>query len=239
MSSKQWLSRQRLDQYVVRAAREGYRSRALCRRLECHSCLCLPLLTRRPTLRFGPTGAAYKLQQIHQKTKILHSGHVALELGASPGSWTQVLVKHGLRVVGVDLLPIEPIDGATLVQGDFTSPSVQATLQEALGEGGRCDVLLSDVSPNRSGNKSLDDAAISDYCTQSLELASRCLKPGGTFVCKLLQGAELQHTLERAKPLFKTSGGLMKPAASRPKSREIYLVAKGFDPEAYSNRLFW
>ena len=102
-----------------------------------------------------------------------------------------------------------------------------------------CDVLLSDVSPNRSGNKSLDDAAISDYCTQSLELASRCLKPGGTFVCKLLQGAELQHTLERAKPLFKTSGGLMKPAASRPKSREIYLVAKGFDAEAYSNRLFW
>ena len=184
-------------------------------------------------------GAAYKLEQIHQrvKPKLLRRGEVALELGASPGSWTQVLVKHGLRVVGVDLLPIEPVDGATLFQGDFTSPAVQARLLDALGESRRCNLMLSDISPNRSGNKTLDDNRIIEYAEQSLQLAAKCLLPGGAFVCKLLDGAELRPFFDRCKPMFKTSGGIVKPRASRPKSREIYLVARGFDPDACASIL--
>ena len=133
--------------------------------------------------------------------------------------------------------PIEPVEGATLLQGDFTEDSVQRKLLDALG--GSADLLLSDVSPNRSGNASRDEAAIIEYAERSLELASRCLRPGGDFVCKLLDGAEMKPLLERAKPLFKTSGGLVKPKASRPKSREVCLVARGFDPESFAARVAW
>ena len=114
---------------------------------------------------------------------------------------------------------------------------MQRKLLDALG--GSADLLLSDVSPNRSGNASRDEAAIIEYAERSLELASRCLRPGGDFVCKLLDGAEMKPLLERAKPLFKTSGGLVKPKASRPKSREVYLVARGFDPESFAARVAW
>ena len=208
-SSRAWLSRQRVDEYVLKAAREGFRSRA-----------------------------AYKLQQISARMRppLLKRGLVALELGAAPGSWTQVLVQSGLSVVGVDLLPIEPVPGATLIQGDFTDADVQRVLLDALdalgGERRGADLLLSDISPNRSGNSHLDEARMAEYADQSLDLAARCLNPGGSFVCKLLEGSEMRELIARAKPLFKTSGGLVKPKASRPRSREIYLVARGFDPEA-------
>lgn len=217
-SSSRWLARQRVDEYVLRAAREGFRSRA-----------------------------AYKLEQISARVKppLIKRGQVALELGAAPGSWTQVLVKRGVRVVGVDLLPIEPIEGATLLQGDFTDAAVQSALLEALAGddnsdgAGRADLLLSDVSPNRSGNRSRDDAIMLEYADHCLNLAARCLKPGGSFVCKLLDGADLQPLVAHAKPMFKTSGGLVKPKASRPKSREIYLVARGFDPDCFAARAAW
>ena len=210
-SSSRWLARQRVDEYVLRAAREGYRSRA-----------------------------AYKLEQINARMRpaLLRRGAVALELGAAPGSWSQVLVKHGVRVVGVDLLPIEPVEGATFVRGDFTEPTVQRALLAALGDSG-ADLLLSDVSPNRSGNAGRDEAAIIEYAEQGLELATRCLRPGGAFVCKLLDGAELKPLFERAKPMFKTSGGIVRPRASRAKSREVYLVARGFDPDSYAARTGW
>ena len=206
-SSSRWLARQRVDEYVIRAAREGFRSRA-----------------------------AYKLEQINAKFKpsILRKGQVALELGAAPGGWSQVMVKHGMRVVGGDLLPIEPLDGATFFKGDFTDAGVQRTLLEALGEEQRADVLLSDMSPNRSGNFSRDEAYMMEYADQGLTLASRCLRPGGSLIWKLLDGAELKPLFTRAKGMFKTSGGLFKSKASRPKSREVYLVARGFDPDAYA-----
>jgi 23S rRNA methylase len=206
-SSSRWLARQKVDEYVLRAARDGYRSRA-----------------------------AYKLEQISARIKprLLQRGLVALELGAAPGSWTQVLVKHGIGVVGVDLLPIEPVEGATLMQGDFTDPTVQKAMLAALpSEDGLCDILLSDVSPNRSGTASRDDAAITEYAEEGLSIAARCLRPGGTFVCKLLDGSDMRSLFARAKPMFTVSGGLVKPKASRPKSREIYLVARGFNPDAY------
>ena len=175
---------------------------------------------------------------------LLRRGQVALELGCAPGSWTQVLVKHGMRVVGVDLLPVEPVSGATLLQGDFTETAMQHTLLEALAEksrdgDGRADLLLSDVSPNRSGNASRDEAGMIECAEHSLALAARCLKPGGAFVCKLLDGAELKPLFARAKPMFTVSGGLVKPKASRPKSREIYLVARGFNPDAFAARAGW
>jgi 23S rRNA (uridine2552-2'-O)-methyltransferase len=215
MSSARWLARQRVDEWVLKAQREGYRSRA-----------------------------AYKLQQISARMKppLLRRGLVALELGAAPGSWTQVLVKHGLQVVGVDLLPIEPVEGATLLRGDFTDETVQQRLLAALAEGGgdgQADLLLSDVSPSRSGNATLDGARMLECNESSLALATRCLRPGGTFVCKVLEGAELRPLMERTKPMFTTSGGLVKPKASRPRSREVYLVARGFDPESFAARTAW
>lgn len=205
MNSARWAQRQKLDRYVLQATREGYRSRA-----------------------------AYKLKQIAAKVRprLLRRGDVALELGAAPGSWSQVMAEGGLRVVGVDLAPCEPLDGCTFVQGDFTDAAVQLELLEALGAAQQADLLVSDVSPNRSGHRSLDESRLADYAEQSLALARRCLRPGGSFVCKLLQGAELQPLLRRSKPLFKT-GALIKPPASRQESAEIYFCARGFNVEAY------
>ena len=196
------MARQLRDRYVLQAQREGYRSRA-----------------------------AYKLLQLDAKSKprLLRAGAVALEVGASPGSWTQVMAKSGLRVVGVDLLPCEPIDGSAFVQGDFTDERVQRRLLDELD--GPADLVVSDVSPNRSGHGSLDEARLAAYAEQSIALARQCLKPGGSFVCKLLQGAELQPLLGRVKPLF-DKGALAKPPASRSKL-EIYFIARGFKPEAF------
>lgn len=213
--SRQWVARQRVDEYVLRAAREGYRSRA-----------------------------AYKLLQMNARIKpaLLQRGKVALEVGAAPGSWTQVLIKHGLHVVGIDLLPMQPVEGATLLQGDFTDQGVQRQLLAALGAydaSERADLLLSDVAPNRSGNASIDQARIFDCAERSLELAQRCLRPGGSFLCKLLDGAETKPFLQRVKPMFKSSGNLVKPPSSRPRSRELYLVARGFDPDAFAARGGW
>ena len=149
---------------------------------------------------------------------------------------------HGVRVVGIDLLPVEPVNGATLLRGDFTKPDVQAELLDALREqsgsgSGVADLLLSDVSPNRSGNASLDEAGMVACAEASLSLAARCLRPGGSFVCKLLEGSDTRELVARAKPMFKAAGGLVKPKASRPKSREVYLVARGFDPDAYASQM--
>ena len=127
--TNRWMNRQRLDKYVLQAKREGYRSRAV-----------------------------YKLKQINAKTRppLLRRGQVALELGAAPGSWTQVLLENGMRVVAVDVLPMESMDGeVTFVQGDFTEDAVQEQLLEAIGDHGKVDLILSDLSPNRSGQRSL------------------------------------------------------------------------------------
>ena len=105
--------------------------------------------------------------------------------------------------------------------------AVQQRLLEALG--GRADLILSDVSPNRSGHHSLDEARLVEYVDQSLEIAHKCLRPGGDFLCKLLQGAEMKPLISRTKSSFAT-GALIKPPASRQKSAEIYLCARGFQP---------
>jgi 23S rRNA (uridine2552-2'-O)-methyltransferase len=206
-SSTQWLQRQRADEYVLKAAREGYRSRA-----------------------------AYKLLQMNAKNRppLLQPRHVALDLGAAPGSWMQVMANHEMEVVGVDLLPCSPIDGTAFVQGDFTDEDIQEQLLKALA--GRADLVVSDVSPDRSGNKILDSARITDLAEEAIALSRRCLKPGGSFVCKLLQGADLNPLLARCKPLF-AKGSMVKPPASRQKSKEVYFIGRGWKPKAYDQ--FW
>jgi 23S rRNA (uridine2552-2'-O)-methyltransferase len=125
--SARWRARQRADEYVVKAMREGYRSRA-----------------------------AYKLKQIDARVqpRLLKRGMTAIELGASPGSWTQVLAERGVRVIGIDLLKCDPVEGAHFIHGDFMDPQVQQRARELL-DGQRADLLLSDMSPNRSGIGSL------------------------------------------------------------------------------------
>jgi 23S rRNA (uridine2552-2'-O)-methyltransferase len=197
------MKRQVVDRYVLQARRENYRSRA-----------------------------AYKLKQMDAKLrpKLLRRGQVALELGAAPGSWSQVMVEAGMRVVGCDLLSCEPIEEGnfTFVQGDFSDAAIQQALLDALA--GPADLIVSDISPNRSGHRSLDEFRLAEYAEQSLDLAHQCLRPGGSFLCKLLQGAELQPLLKRVKPLF-GNGSLIKPPASRQKSAEVYFCARDFNPK--------
>ena len=203
-SSSRWCARHLADEYVRKALRDGYRSRA-----------------------------AYKLLQMDARVRppLLRKDGVAVELGAAPGSWSQVLVAKGMRVIAVDMLPLEPLMGVDFVKGDFTEKAVQ---QDVVGRlnGELCDLLLSDVSPNRSGNKSLDEARLVALLEQSFSLARMVLRPGGSFVGKVLQGSELQPLLQLSRRFF-SSGVLAKPPASRLASAEMYLVARCFDPVAF------
>ena len=197
-----WLAQHKADFYVREAMRLGYRTRA-----------------------------AFKLLQLDARLKkppLLKRGGVALELGAAPGSWTQVLVQRGMEVVAVDLLPSEPVSGATFVCGDFTHAPVQRQLLDLLGDR-KIDLLLSDMSPNRSGHGSLDESRLVDLIEQSLPLAELSLRPRGSAVWKALQGQELMLLMKRIKKQF-DSASLIKPPASRQGSREIYLCARGFKP---------
>lgn len=151
-SSGRWLARQQADPFVRAAAAQGYRSRA-----------------------------AFKLLQLDAKFRILAPGTRALDLGAAPGSWTQVLVKQQIETVAVDLLPIQPLEGCTVVQGDFTEPSTLSTLLLRLG-GSPVDLIVSDLSPSRSGHKSLDHCRLHALVVRALQLARRTLRPGGTFL---------------------------------------------------------
>ena len=188
----------------------------------------------RKALRDGyRSRAAYKLLQMDARVRppLLRKDGVAVELGAAPGSWSQVLIAKGMRVIAVDMLPLEPLMGVDFVKGDFTE---KATQQDVVGRlnGELCDLLLSDVSPNRSGNKSLDEARLVALLEQSFSLARMVLRPGGSFVGKVLQGSELQPLLQLSRRFF-SSGVLAKPPASRLASAEMYLVARCFDPVAF------
>jgi 23S rRNA (uridine2552-2'-O)-methyltransferase len=198
LSSARWLARQRKDEYVARAAKDGYRSRA-----------------------------AYKLIQLDAKSRqpLLQKGGVALELGSAPGSWSQVMTKQGMRVVAVDMLPMEPLEGVHFELGDFTDASVQARLLEAID--GRVDLVASDMSPNRSGHKSLDEARASGLVEQALALSRRALRRGGSLVAKLLQGADAHELTRKMSGAF-GNVQLVRPKACRRESAEIFVVARGY-----------
>ncbi|MBK1700356.1 23S rRNA (uridine(2552)-2'-O)-methyltransferase RlmE [Thiococcus pfennigii] len=199
-SSRRWLDRHFNDSYVIRAQKLGYRSRA-----------------------------AFKLQEIQDKDRLLGRGMRVLDLGAAPGGWTQVAVglvgPEGV-VVALDLLEIEPLPGALILRGDFREEAVLAELIAALGEA-PVDVVLSDMAPNISGIAAVDQPRAALLAELALDCARRVLKPGGALVVKMFQGEGFDALLAEMRRAFRAVA-IRKPAASRANSRECYLVAKGF-----------
>jgi len=185
------------DQYVQRAQREGYRSRA-----------------------------AYKLQEIQERDRVLKPGQVVVDLGAAPGGWSQVareLVGRTGAVFALDLLEMEPLPGVSFLQGDFREQEVLDRLL-ALLDGRPVDVVLSDMAPNVSGVAAVDQPRSMYLCELALDFSRQVLKPGGTLVAKVFQGEGFDQLVRELRGSF---GRVVtrKPRASRPKSREVYLVA--------------
>jgi len=199
-TSKAWMREHINDPYVQRAKAEGYRSRA-----------------------------AYKLLELDQKDRLLVPGQLLVDLGAAPGSWSQVaLAKLGTkgRVVAVDLLPMAPLPGVHFVQGDFREQELLDRLLVALG-GRKADLVISDLAPNISGIGVSDQARSMYLCELALEFARQCLKPGGSLLVKVFQGAGFTGFLAGMRKAF-VKVGSRKPVASRGRSSEMYLLAKGF-----------
>ena len=198
-SSAQWLARQINDPYVAEAKTAGYRSRA-----------------------------AYKLRQLDDKHRFLRAGARVVDLGASPGGWTQVAVqrvgKNG-RVVALDLVEIDPVPGAEFILGDIQSSEIQGQLREALG--GDADVVLSDMAAPATGHAKTDHIRVMALAEAAHECACSMLAEGGAFVVKLLIGGADRDLLTALKRDFRRARHV-KPPASRSDSREIYLVASGF-----------
>lgn len=202
-SQQRWLERQLNDPYVVRAKAEGYRSRA-----------------------------AYKLIEIDEKHPFLAPGQRIVDLGAAPGGWSQVAArKIGLErstratIVGIDLLPVEPMPGATFVQMDFLDEDAPARLRALLG--GEADVVLSDMAANATGHKKTDHLRIMGLAEAGIEFAREILAPGGTFLCKVLRGGT-EHTLLADLKRDFAQVRHIKPASSRADSAELFVLATGF-----------
>jgi len=194
MSSQQWIKRQLSDKWSVRARAEGYRSRA-----------------------------AFKLTGIDDRFKLIRKGSRVIDLGAAPGGWVQVALARGAAsVVGVDLLMIEPIPGATLIQADFTHPGVDEQMIELLG--GPPDLVLSDMAHNTVGHRQTDHLKIIALIEIAADFAIRTLRPGGHFVSKNFQGGDAGGVLARLREEFQTVK-YVKPDASRKDSAEVFLVA--------------
>jgi len=196
-ASQRWLSRQLNDPYVAAAKQQGFRSRA-----------------------------AFKLTELDERFRLIRRGALVVDLGAAPGGWTQVAVQRGAgRVVGVDLLVVDPVPGAALLEGNFTEPGVQDRLLAELG--GKADLVLSDMAPNTTGHAATDHLRIMALADAALEFAESVLAEGGGFVAKVFQGGAERHMLERLKRRF-AAVRHAKPPASRKESSELYVVATGF-----------
>lgn len=196
-SSAKWLERQLNDPFVQKAKAEGWRSRA-----------------------------AFKLQEIDDRFRVLKRGARVVDLGCAPGGWVQVAKSRGVgHVVGVDLLPVDPISGAELIQADFTDPAISVRLMELMGD--KPDVVLSDLAHNTVGHRQTDHLKIMGLLELASDFALDNLKPGGAFVAKAFQGGETEHLLLKLKLAF---GDVkhFKPRSSRADSSEIYIVAQGF-----------
>ncbi len=195
-----WRDRQERDPYVQQARRDGWRSRAV-----------------------------YKLEQIVQKEQLLKPDMTCVDLGAAPGSWSQYItqkLKGRCRIIALDLLPMDVLPSVEQIQGDFTEDDTLQLLLSIL-ENSPVDLVLSDIAPNISGNKAIDQPRSMYLAELALDLARKVLRRGGNFVCKLFQGqgtdafvTEARKTFERVK--------VMKPKASRPASNEVYLVARNY-----------
>ena len=199
-SSGSWRDRQERDPYVQRARREGWRSRAV-----------------------------FKLEQIDTKERLLRPGMVCVDLGSAPGGWSQYVTQKlngKARIVAVDLLPMDALPEVDFVEGDFREDEIFEQLLEKIGETG-ADLVMSDMAPNISGTKAVDQPRSMYLVELALDLARRVLKPGGSFVCKVFQGEGFDEFVRDARNSFERVR-VIKPEASRSGSREVYLVARNF-----------
>ncbi|SNB62135.1 23S rRNA Um-2552 2'-O-methyltransferase [Arboricoccus pini] len=193
-SSTRWLERQLNDPLVHEAKRLGYRARSV-----------------------------FKLEELDKKFKLLRAGMLVADLGAAPGSWTQYAIAKGCKVVAIDILPMSPVAGATIIEGDFLDPAVQDKVTQALG--GPVDMVLSDIAAPATGTRAVDRLRAEAMGEIVLDYAMASLKPGGHCLLKLLKGSEATLVPVAQKQF----GGyrLLKPQATRAESSEIYLLATG------------
>ncbi len=196
---KAWMQEHVADAYVKRARAEGMRSRA-----------------------------SYKLEQIAGRDRLFAPGMLVVDLGAAPGGWSQVAARGiapGGRVIALDLLDMPGLAGVTVVRGDFRDADAVEALERALA-GGNADLVLSDMAPNLSGIPATDQARALELAQLALEFASKHLKPQGNFLVKLFQGAGFEDFVNRLRRQFRAVA-VRKPEASRSRSREVYVLAKG------------
>ena len=197
--NRSWIKQHVKDPYVKQAQVDGYRSRA-----------------------------SYKLLEIVEKDCLIRSGMTVVDLGSTPGGWSQVaarLVGHDGRVHALDILPMDAIAGVDFIQGDFTEESAFEELLTLI-ENRPVDLVISDMAPNLSGNKAVDQPAVIYLAELALELAGRVLTSNGVFIAKLFQGQGFDPFVLDVRKMF-NGVSIIKPEASRSRSREVYLVAKG------------
>ncbi len=199
-SSSRWMREHFDDPYVKLAQTQGYRSRAV-----------------------------FKLKEIQEKDRIIKPGMNVIDLGAAPGGWSQFAkqsIGNKNKVIALDLLPMEPIDGVDFILGDFREQTVLDQLRARL-EGASVDLVMSDMAPNMSGNKSTDQIRSLYLAELALETARSVLTPGGTFLVKLFQGEGFESFHREVQNYF-NKVVIRKPKASRPRSNEVYILATGF-----------
>jgi len=197
-SSKRWLAEHFDDPYVKLAQKKGLRSRS-----------------------------AFKLLELQDKYQLIRPGMIVVDLGAAPGGWCQVaqsLLGDNGRLIAMDILPMEPLPGVQFIQGDFTEDESLHAIEEAL-QGKRVDLVLSDLAPNMSGVTAIDQAKAMYLAELALDFMRAQLKPGGDFLVKLFQGEGFDVFVREVRSLF-GQVRVRKPKASRPRSREVYLLAR-------------
>ena len=196
-SSRRWMHEHLNDEYVIKAHKEGYRSRAV-----------------------------YKLLEIIEKNQIITKGDKVLDLGAAPGGWSQVVAKivgQTGQVIASDILPIEEIPGVDFLPGDFTKSSVYEKLL-SMTKGQKMNTVLSDMAPNISGQLSVDQPKSMYLAELALDMAIKTLIPNGYFIVKVFQGEGFDSYVQIARQTFKKVA-IKKPKASRPRSKEVFLLA--------------
>ncbi|MEA5445824.1 23S rRNA (uridine(2552)-2'-O)-methyltransferase RlmE [Gammaproteobacteria bacterium AB-CW1] len=200
-SSRRWLREHHSDEHVLRARREGWRSRA-----------------------------AFKLEEIDRKDRLLKPGMTVVDLGAAPGGWTQYVARKldgKARIFALDRLPMDSFTGTRFIQGDFTEQAVLDALLAELGEDRSVDLVLSDMAPNMSGMKGVDQPAAMYLAELALDLAAQVLRPGGDFLVKTFQGEGFDEFLADLRSRF-GKVQVRKPKASRDRSPEVYLLARNY-----------
>ncbi|MFD1261263.1 23S rRNA (uridine(2552)-2'-O)-methyltransferase RlmE [Entomomonas asaccharolytica] len=199
-SSQRWLKEHFDDPYVKQAQKDGYRSRA-----------------------------SYKLLDIQEKDRILRNGMTVIDLGAAPGGWSQVVsrvIGEKGKLIASDILPMDSIADVTFIQGDFTEDTVFQELLSVVGDA-PVDLVISDMAPNMSGLRSVDQVKAMLLCELAFDFAARVLKPGGDFLIKIFQGEGFDSYLQSIRQAF-DKVQMRKPSSSRDRSREQYLLARGF-----------